>query len=56
MEGNYMSNAGSITVEVDKVGVISVRETGELSHLEKIGALTMAIHTMEFSIMSGKGE
>jgi hypothetical protein len=56
MEGNYMANAGSIIVEITEEGHVAVSAYGGLTHLEIVGALTMAVHNLEFSAMSTKDE
>jgi hypothetical protein len=48
-----MIGDGVILVEV-KGSEISVNSTGNLTHIEMIGALTMAIHNLEFTAMSAK--
>jgi hypothetical protein len=49
-----MTNTGSIIVSMGEDNSLSIAVTGDLTHLEIIGALTMAIHNIEFTAMSAK--
>ena len=44
---------GSIQVYLRKDGSFGYRHRGSLSHIEKIGMLTMALHSMEYLAMNG---
>ncbi len=43
--------AGVIMVCLSESGEFSYRHRGSLSHIEKVGMLTMALHSMEYLVM-----
>jgi hypothetical protein len=45
--------AGVIVIRLKEDGTFDYRHRGSLSHIEKIGMLTMALHSMEYKVMSG---
>jgi hypothetical protein len=48
--------AGVITLRLQSDGTFGYYTRGSLSHIEKVGMLTMALHSMEFRVMKGDGE
>jgi hypothetical protein len=48
--------AGVIMVRLTESGEFDYRHRGSLSHIEKVGMLTMALHSMEYQVMAGSNE
>lgn len=45
---------GVIVIQLRQDGSFRYRHRGSLSHIEKVGMLTMALHSMEFRAMTGE--
>jgi len=39
-------------IRLSETGEFSYRHRGSLSHIEKVGMLTMALHSMEYRVMT----
>jgi hypothetical protein len=44
---------GTIVISLTESGEFYYRHRGSLSHIEKVGMLTMALHSMEYKVMAG---